>query len=56
MSLAWIRLGTIEGSEEVFSHCREYVNVVTEKGVPEFWLTAMKTNEVLGMQVNLRVP
>lgn len=42
-------------SQEVFSHSREYVNGVTEKGVPEFWLTAMKTNEVLGMQVNLKV-
>ncbi len=27
-----------------------YLNV-TEKGVPQFWLTAMKTNEILGMQV-----
>jgi len=25
-----------------------------EKGVPEFWLTAMKTNEVLGMQITER--
>jgi hypothetical protein len=24
---------------------------VAEKGVPQFWLTAMKTNEILAMQV-----
>lgn len=26
-------------------------NINTEKGVPNFWLTAMKTNEVLGEEV-----
>jgi hypothetical protein len=24
---------------------------MTEKGVPQFWVTAMKTNEILAMQV-----
>jgi nucleosome assembly protein 1-like 1 len=30
-----------------------YLNHFSAKGVPEFWLTAMKTNEVLSEEVNI---
>jgi hypothetical protein len=26
-------------------------NWLAAKGIPEFWMTAMKTNEIVGMQV-----
>jgi nucleosome assembly protein 1-like 1 len=44
----------VEGKDEPENNTTTDENKEEEKGVPEFWLTAIKTNEALSVQITDR--